>query len=66
MFAGMFIVLDDMKVVRSLIYDNEKDPNSIRIIRGDLATVSQHVILLEEVLGYLRESLGEMAIPYVA
>ena len=59
----MFIVLDDMKVVRNLIYDNEKDPNSIELIRGDLATVSQHVILLEEVLGYLRESLTEMEIP---
>ena len=59
----MFIVLDDMKVVRSVIYDNEKDPNVIELIRGDLATVSQHVILLEEVLGYLRESLSEMEIP---
>ena len=62
-FSRMFIVLDDMKVVRSVIYDNEKDPNAIELIRGDLATVSQHVILLEEVLGYLRESLSEMEIP---
>ena len=48
--------------MRSLIYDNEKDPNSIRIIRGDLATVSQHARQLiirprNKIVQYERQAL---------
>ena len=40
-----------------------KDPNHIASIRGKLNDGSRDIILLKEVLMYLRESLEEMKIP---
>ena len=42
-----------------------KDPNHIATIRSKLNDGSRDIILLKEVLMYLRESLEEMALPTV-
>jgi hypothetical protein len=62
-FARMFIVVDDMAHVRQLIDHAQKDPNRLREIRDRLAVLAKQVILLEETLGYLKESLDESIVP---
>ena len=62
-FARMFIIGDAMKTTQLKISEAEKDPNSIHKIRAMLATISKEVILMEEILGYLREALEIIHIP---
>ncbi|KAL4133568.1 hypothetical protein PRIC2_003885 [Phytophthora ramorum] len=62
-FARMFIIVDDMTQVRKLIETAEKDPNRLREIRNRLAVLSKEVIIMEETLSYLKESLDEAIVP---
>jgi hypothetical protein len=62
-FARMFIIGDAMKTTQLKISEAEKDPNSIHKIRAMLATISKEVILMEEILSYLREALEMIHIP---
>mmetsp|Transcript_24583 Transcript_24583/g.85476 ORF Transcript_24583/g.85476 Transcript_24583/m.85476 type:complete len:862 (-) Transcript_24583:94-2679(-) len=62
-FIRMFVVLDFMKTTRTEIAASERDPNSMEKIRQRMVKVSKDIILLEEVLGYLAESLEGAEIP---
>lgn len=62
-FIRMFQVLDAMKETRNLIDISDSNPNSIALIRERMAIISKHIILLEEVLGYLAESLETCELP---
>ncbi|KUF87047.1 WD repeat protein 35 [Phytophthora nicotianae] len=62
-FARMFIIVDDMAQVRKLIETAEKDPNRLREIRNRLASLSREIIMMEETLSYLKESLDEAMVP---
>ncbi|KAG6964097.1 hypothetical protein JG687_00006171 [Phytophthora cactorum] len=62
-FARMFIIVDDMAQVRKLIETSEKDPNRLREIRNRLASLSREIIMMEETLSYLKESLDEAMVP---
>jgi len=64
-FNRCLILEDTLRHVRKLIVEHEKDPNSISTVRDLLSGASRHVILLEETLGYLRESLEMLADPEV-
>ena len=64
-FNRCLILEDTLRHVRKLIVEHEKDPNSIATVRELLSEASRHVILLEETLGYLRESLEMLADPMV-
>ena len=58
-FSRLFIVDDTLKTARQLIARYERDPNSIPRIRHTLSETSKDIILLEEVLMYLQESLEQ-------
>jgi WD repeat-containing protein 35 len=58
-FNRLFIIDDTLKTARQLIAKYEQDPNSIPRIRHTLSETSKDIILLEEVLLYLRESLEQ-------
>ena len=62
-FNRMFLVMDAMKQTRALIDNSDCDPNSIQKIRTKMAIVSKHIILLEEILGYMAEALESSEIP---
>lgn len=62
-FARTFVVVDDMKTIRALIEEFERDPNRLDEIRTRLSTLCKEIILLEAILGYLRESIAEAVIP---
>jgi hypothetical protein len=59
-FVRMFILDDLLKRIRLLLLDHHADPNSLAKVRGMLNQASRDIILLQEILAYLRESLVEM------
>lgn len=62
-FTRTFIMDDLLKKIRELILDYESDPNNITRIRLMLNDGSKDVILLVEILSYLKESLTVIDLP---
>ena len=62
-FARMFVTLDKMKNCREKIDTYFVNPNSLNEIRDEMAVLYGEQIRLEEILGYLEESLATMLIP---
>lgn len=62
-FVRTFILNDSLKQIRTLIMTYRKDPNNIGKIRTRLNGASRDIILLNEVLEYLKESLAEAKMP---
>jgi len=64
-FSSVFITLDSLKNIRRKIMDSAKDPNSLETVRAQLAQESRDIIMLEETLAYVSESLDTMKIPAI-
>jgi len=64
-FSRVFITLDSLKQIRRKILDSAKDPNSLETVRAQLAQESRDIIMLEETLAYVSESLDTMKIPAI-
>jgi WD repeat-containing protein 35 len=62
-FTRTFIMDDRLKRVRTLILSYQENPNYIPKLRLMLNDASKDIILLQEVLSYLNESLVTMDIP---
>ncbi len=62
-FARLFILVDDMARIRMKIDKWNEDPNNLTYIRRDLAICSKQITFMEEMLGFLHESLSSMVIP---
>ena len=56
-YRRMFVTVDTLQTVRTLIEQSESDPNNVLKIRSLLSQVSAEVILMRELHGYLLESL---------
>ena len=59
----MFIVQDAMNKTKMIIDVAHEDPISILRIRHRMATISRDIIQMEEILGYMTESLSMMEVP---
>jgi len=64
-FSRVFITLDSLKNIRRKILEAAKDPNSLETVRAQLAQESRDIIMLEETLAYVSESLDTMKIPAI-
>lgn len=64
-FSRVFITLDSLKTIRRKILESAKDPNSLETVRAQLAQESRDIIMLEETLAYVSESLDTMKIPAI-
>ena len=62
-FVRTFVLDDQLKKIRMMIMDHEKDPNNIPRVRNDLNAASRDIILLQEVLSYLAESIQMLEVP---
>lgn len=62
-FVRTFVLDDQLKKIRMMIMDHEKDPNNIPRVRSELNAASRDIILLQEVLSYLAESINLMEVP---
>lgn len=62
-FNRLYILLDEMRTLRAVVKAAEKDPNAIANIREEVVAATEKITLLEEVLGFLRESIADMALP---
>lgn len=58
-FNRLFLVSDTLTIARQMIQDHEKDPNSVSRIRHIISETAKDVILLQEVLLYLKDSLEQ-------
>jgi WD repeat-containing protein 35 len=64
-FVRMFIVDKNLAQIRMLIMHFQSDPNYITLIRDKLSVAARDIVLMEEILEYLEESLTEMSVPPV-
>eukprot|EP01052_Picozoa_sp_SAG31_P042130 SAG31_NODE_6592_length_1959_cov_1.082796_2_plen_405_part_00 len=62
-FIRAFILSDTLNRTRMAIDDHASDPNSIPLIRRTLSETSRHIVMLQETLEYLSESVGTMDAP---
>ena len=62
-FTRTFIMDDLLNKIRDLIHDYQSDPNNIQRIRLKLNDGSKDIVLLLEVLEYLKESLRVVVLP---
>jgi len=62
-FMRIFIADDLMKQIRGLIDDYQSDPNHVARIRVLISDASRDLILLSELVEYMRESLQDRTFP---
>ena len=62
-FNRMFIVQDVMNKTKIIIDKAHEDPQAILTIRSRMAVISRDIIQMEEILGYMTESLSIMEVP---
>ncbi len=62
-FVRTFVLDDVLKKIRILVMTYQKDPNHVQRIRDRLNDASRDIILLQEILEYLKESLNDMVPP---
>lgn len=61
--SRLFFLIEEIKQLRSIISEADKDPESGVKIRSKLGKTTEYFALLEEILGYLKESVSMIALP---
>ena len=56
-FTRTFILGDELRRVRGMIEEFQKDPNTVTKVRDRLSTAARDVIIMTETLGYMEDSL---------
>jgi len=62
-FMRVFVLVDTLTKIRQLILRYESDPDNVQRIRHAISEASKHLILLQETLDYLEESLVAAKVP---
>ncbi|KAG5192767.1 hypothetical protein JKP88DRAFT_269267 [Tribonema minus] len=62
-FSRLWILTDDMKVTYDIIVNSDSDPTSLDRIRYRICALSNDIILMEEILGYVLEALDVIEVP---
>lgn len=62
-FVRTFVLDDLLKKTRALIINYRADPNNVGVVRLNLNTGSRDIVMLQETLSYLNESLGSVTLP---
>eukprot|EP00944_MAST-04C_sp_MAST-4C-sp1_P009877 g9877.t1 len=62
-FIRMFILDNEVNVVRDLIATYHEDPSKVDMFRNKLSNASKCIIQMMELLGYLEDSLKHNALP---
>ncbi len=62
-YSRLWILKDDMKTTYNIIQQCDEDPTSLDHVRHRICVLSNDIILLEEILGYLLESLDAIEVP---
>eukprot|EP00873_Tetraselmis_striata_P017378 jgi/Tetstr1/437642/TSEL_026309.t1 len=63
LFQRSYILMDQLKHIRNMIYNHESNPNSVTVIRNMLSQSSADITLLNEIQLYLSESLLDFKLP---
>eukprot|EP00948_MAST-09A_sp_MAST-9A-sp1_P004048 g4048.t1 len=62
-FTRTFMLDDDINKLRKLIANYIKDPTNIKVIGERLSSANREIILLQETLGYLADSMEAYKVP---
>lgn len=62
-FNRLYMLLDEMKELRQHIDSADSDPRAYAWCLKEHTKLTEQVILLEEILGFIRESLEEVVVP---
>ncbi len=62
-FSRMFLIGDAMTTVKEIIDTSHINPKAVHEIRGRMAVISSQVILMEEILGYMKLALLGLKVP---
>eukprot|EP00949_MAST-11_sp_MAST-11-sp1_P000706 g706.t1 len=62
-FNRLFIILGDLKVTRKMVENAHMDPAAVPSIRGNITSITRDIIMIKEILGFIRESLAIMPVP---
>lgn len=62
-YTRLWILDDDMQTTKNIILQGERDPNALQRIQYRICKLSNDIILLEEILGYILEALDVIEIP---
>ena len=63
-FSRLFMLQDDMRKLRKEIDDADCDPRAFFATIDTHTRLTEQVILMEEVLGFIREALQDMVVPH--
>ena len=58
-FTRTFVLGDELRRLRDMIVNHEKDPTTVNKVRERLSKAARHIILMTETLGYLEDSLKQ-------
>lgn len=64
-FSRVFILGDELRKLRTMIENHEKDPTTVNRVRTRLGKAARDVILMTETVGYMEDSLLEEVLPPV-
>ena len=62
-FMRVFVLVDTLTKIRQLILRHQSDPDNVERIRFAISEASKDLILLQETLEYLEESLVSGKVP---
>lgn len=62
-FTRLYMLLDEMKELRRLVDGADADPRAYQRCIDEHNKLTEQVIMLEEILGFIRESLSEVVVP---
>ena len=62
-FVRAFMLSNMLIKIRRAVNNADKDPNTSKIVRADLSETSRDIISMQQVLGYLEESLLDVKVP---
>ena len=62
-FTRTFILGDELRTIRTMIENNEKDPTTVNKVRARLGVAARDVILMTETVGYMEDSLHVTVLP---
>ena len=56
-FTRTFVMGDELRRLRTMIQEHEKDPTTVNKVRDRLSKAAREIILMKETLGYMADSL---------
>ena len=64
-FTRTFILGDELRKIRTMIENHEKDPTTVNRVRIRLGKAARDIVLMTETIGYMEDSLDPVVLPAI-